>query len=212
MEIALPQPDIYGPPGAHDVLRRRARARSARCRASDRSARSATCRSAARTPAAASRSKAARRRRRTEGVERQLPPDVSRVLQALGIPIVRGRDFTAATRSARPAPSSSTRKRRARYCDGQDPVGQRMKLGRPDSANALDDHRRRRRATCGTSASTARSRREMFRPYSQAVWPSMTITVKTAVEPLHAGAGRARRRCRGSIPISRCRASGRWTM
>ncbi len=49
--------------------------------------------------------------------------------------------------------------------------------------------------------------RMLYRPYSQAAWPSMTVTVKTAAEPmaLAAAAQRALRRLDPDMPVSRLR-------
>jgi putative ABC transport system permease protein len=101
----------------------------------------------------------------------------------LGIPIVNGRDFTDRDTTTGPAVVIINEEMARRYFEGQNPVGQRLKLGRPDSSNPWM-----------TIVGVARDvrhfgldsavRREIFRPYSQRVWPSMTITVKTALEPL----------------------------
>jgi putative ABC transport system permease protein len=51
------------------------------------------------------------------------------------------------------------------------------------------------------------ARREMFRPYSQAVWPGMTVTVKTGIEPLTIASGvrAALGRIDADQPVSRIR-------
>ena len=52
------------------------------------------------------------------------------------------------------------------------------------------------------------ARREMFRPYSQAAWPTMTVMVKTATEPLAIAApasDRALSRIDPDQPVSRIR-------
>ena len=102
--------------------------------------------------------------------------------EALGIPVVRGRDFTAADRLGAPGAVIINEEMARRYFDGQDPIGQRMKLGRPASMTPW--------MTIVGIVGDVRHfgldnpiRQEIFRPYSQAVWPSMTITVKTAVDP-----------------------------
>ncbi len=101
---------------------------------------------------------------------------------ALGIPIVRGRDFTAADTLGAPGAVIINQEMARRYFDGQEPIGQRMKLGRPDSKTPW--------MTIVGIVGDVRHfgldnpiRREIFRPYSQSVWPSMTITVKAAIEP-----------------------------
>jgi len=102
---------------------------------------------------------------------------------ALGIPVVRGRDFTAADTLTAPGVVILNEEMARRYFEGQDPIGQRIKLGRPESSTpwmtivgVVGDVRH-----FGLDTAV---RREIFRPYSQSVWPSMTIAVKTAVEPL----------------------------
>jgi putative ABC transport system permease protein len=101
----------------------------------------------------------------------------------LGIPVVRGRDFTEHdTTSSSPVVIINEETAR-RYFARQDPIGQRLKLGGPQSSNPW--------LTIVGVVRDVRHfglenpiRREIFRPYSQAAWPSMTITIKTAVEPL----------------------------
>jgi len=96
---------------------------------------------------------------------------------------VRGRDFTAADTLTAPGVVILNEEMARRYFEGQDPIGQRIKLGRPESSTpwmtivgVVGDVRH-----FGLDTAV---RREIFRPYSQSVWPSMTIAVKTAVEPL----------------------------
>ena len=106
---------------------------------------------------------------------------------ALGIPLVRGRDFSAADTLASPGVVIINEEMARRYFEGQDPLGQRIKLGPAGSSNPW--------MTVVGIARDVRHfgldspiRREIFRPYSQAVWPSMTITVKAAAEPLNLAA------------------------
>ena len=105
---------------------------------------------------------------------------------ALGIPIRHGRDFTDRdVRDATPVALINETTAR-RYWPGEDPVGKRIKLGTINSQNpwitivgvvgdvrhfGLDD--------------TAPP--EMYRPYSQAVWPVMTVAVRTAGDPMMSG-------------------------
>jgi len=103
--------------------------------------------------------------------------------KTLGIPILRGRDFTSAD-SVNAADAVIVNETAAsRYWPNQDPVGQRLKLGPPASENPW-------MTVVGVARDVrhfgldSEARREMFRPYSQAVWPRMTITVRTATEPL----------------------------
>jgi putative ABC transport system permease protein len=125
---------------------------------------------------------------------------------ALGIPIVRGRDFTGQDAATAPGAVIINEEMARKYYEGRDPVGQRLKLGRPESTNPW--------LTIVGVARDVRHfgldsavRREMFVPYSQSVWPSMTIAVKTAVEPLSlAGAVKgALARIDPDQPVSRVR-------
>jgi putative ABC transport system permease protein len=102
---------------------------------------------------------------------------------ALGIPVLRGRDFIDADTLTASGVVIINEEMANRYFEGEDPVGRRLKLGRPESS-----------APWLTVVGVVRNvrhfgldnpiRREIFRPYTQAVWPSMTVTVKTAIEPL----------------------------
>jgi putative ABC transport system permease protein len=125
---------------------------------------------------------------------------------SLGIRIVRGRDFNDGDTTANPGVVILNEETARRYFEGQNPLGQRIKLGRPDSEAPW--------LTIVGIAGDVRHfgldsgpRREIFLPYSQAVWPSMTITVKTAVDPFSvAAASRAAvARVDPDLPISRMR-------
>ena len=102
---------------------------------------------------------------------------------ALGISILKGRDFNGADTVDAPQVVIINQEMARRYFEGQDPFGQRLKLGRPDSSTPW-------MTIVGVVADVRHFgldqpiRREIFRPYSQAVWPAMTITVKTATSPL----------------------------
>jgi putative ABC transport system permease protein len=102
---------------------------------------------------------------------------------SLGIPVVRGRDFTEHDSTSSSPVVIINEETARRYFAGQDPIGQRLTLGGPQSSNPW--------LTIVGVVRDVRHfglenpiRREIFRPYSQAAWPSMTITIKTAVEPL----------------------------
>ncbi|MEP6916291.1 MAG: FtsX-like permease family protein, partial [Acidobacteriota bacterium] len=103
--------------------------------------------------------------------------------QTLGIPILKGRDFNSADATSAPGVVIINDSTASRYWPNQDPIGQRLKLGRQDSHSPW-------LTVVGVVGSVRHAgldsevRREMFRPYSQASWPGMTITVKTAVEPM----------------------------
>jgi putative ABC transport system permease protein len=104
---------------------------------------------------------------------------------ALGIRLVRGRDFNASDTVDAPGVVIINEQMARRYFEGQDPIGQRLKLGRPESSTPW-------MTIVGIAADVRHFGldqpvgREIFRPYSQAVWPAMTITVKTSTPPLAA--------------------------
>jgi predicted permease len=99
---------------------------------------------------------------------------------ALGIPILSGRDFADSDTVEAEQVVIINESMARRYWGAQNVVGQRIKMGRPDDPKAawmtvvgvVRDTRR-----WGYDADI---QPETFRPYSQAAWPGMTITVKTA--------------------------------
>ena len=103
---------------------------------------------------------------------------------ALGIPILQGRDFadTDTVKAEQVVIINESMARR--YWGTQNVIGQRIKMGRPD------DPKSSWMTVVGVVRDTRRwgydsaIHPESFRPYSQAAWPGMTITVRTA-----AGAG-----------------------
>ncbi|MEO5896596.1 MAG: ABC transporter permease [Vicinamibacterales bacterium] len=123
---------------------------------------------------------------------------------ALGIPVLRGRDFTHADATAAPGAVIVNESTARAYWGDQDPVGRRMKLGDPTSENpwltvvgVVRDVRH--------FGLDAEMRREMFRPYSQAAWPQMTVTIKAAGDPLAiaATAREGLRRIDADQPVTR---------
>ncbi|HET9368889.1 MAG TPA: ABC transporter permease [Vicinamibacterales bacterium] len=99
----------------------------------------------------------------------------------LGIPIVRGRDFTAADRRQGAHVVIVNRVVAERYWPGEDPIGQRLKTGGYASTNpwltvvGIADNVRH-------FALEDEPRREIFVPYGQASWPVMTLVAKTRGE------------------------------
>ena len=126
--------------------------------------------------------------------------------KTLGIPIVRGRDFTPADSLNAAGAVILNETIVSRYWPDQDPIGQRLKIGPPGSENPW-------MTIVGVTKDVRHfgldsdARREMFRPYSQAVWPTMTITVRTATEPLAMAASvrSALARIDPDQPVSRIR-------
>jgi predicted permease len=102
--------------------------------------------------------------------------------KTLGIPMLEGRDFTLADTTTSPGVVIINEATALRYWPGQDPIGQRFKLGSVTSSNpwmtVVGIAKNVRHFGLDTEA-----RREIFRPYSQASWPAMTVVVKTAAEP-----------------------------
>jgi putative ABC transport system permease protein len=121
--------------------------------------------------------------------------------RTMSIPIVRGRDFSHADTTNTPPVVIINETTAARYWPDQNPVGQRIKLGGAD-VTIVGVSRDVRHFGLDAAA-----RREMFRPYSQAVWPGVTITIKAAVEPLSIASGvrAALGRIAPDQPVSRIR-------
>ena len=72
---------------------------------------------------------------------------------------------------------------RAYWQNGESPLGRRLKLGAVDNDNPW-------RTIVGVTEDVrhfgldSEARREIFVPYAQAAWPTMTVVAKTAGEPL----------------------------
>jgi putative ABC transport system permease protein len=102
--------------------------------------------------------------------------------KSMGIRMVRGRDFDARDSLEGAGAVIINEETAKRYWPGEDPIGRRIKLG--PAAGPLPWL-----TIVGVAADVRHFgfdspiRREMFRPYSQAAWPVMTVVVKTAAEP-----------------------------
>jgi putative ABC transport system permease protein len=181
LHIALPQPDFYGPPERVNFcadVQRTVGAVPGVISASATGQLPHSGRNAGRSiwiegfvPAADNDSPGA--------AYRLICPDYFRTLR---IPMLAGRDFTLADAVNAPEVVIVNQALARRYFPDQDPVGRRLKLGGPRSTApwftivgvvgdvrhfSLDD----------------RPRPEMFRPYSQAAWPSMDIIARTPSAP-----------------------------
>ena len=102
--------------------------------------------------------------------------------KSMGIRMIHGRDFDARDATEAPGVVILNEETAKRYWPNEDPVGRRIKLGRPDGPNPW-------LTVVGVAASVRHfgldetARREFFRPYSQAAWPVMTVVAKTATDP-----------------------------
>lgn len=104
------------------------------------------------------------------------------MLRALGIPLVAGRDFTDRDTVGAPEVAIVSETLVRRDWPGQDPIGQRFKLGGVESD-----------APWLTVVGVFRDIRQFglqneppplfYRPYSQAGWPTMAVVVRTASAP-----------------------------
>jgi putative ABC transport system permease protein len=114
----------------------------------------------------------------------------------LGIPVLRGRDFTSSDATTAPGVAIINQELATRYWPGEDPVGRRLKLGGPDSTN-------RWLTVVGVVGTVrhfgldAEMNREIFLPYSQSAWPVMSVVVKTATA---SAAAEVRQRLRALDP------------
>ena len=102
----------------------------------------------------------------------------------LGISTVEGRDFDHrdVTRGERVVVINRAMAK-AYWKDGESPIGRRLKIGGPRSENPWS-------TVIGVTESVrhfgldSEARREIFMPYSQLAWPTMTVVAKTVGEPV----------------------------
>ena len=102
---------------------------------------------------------------------------------AVGIPILAGRDFTHADTMQATGAVIINEALAREFWPGQDPLGRRIQQGVAGDdlpwltvIGIVGDVRH--------FGLDARIRGEMYRPYPQAAWPNMTITIKTERDPL----------------------------
>jgi putative ABC transport system permease protein len=101
----------------------------------------------------------------------------------LGMPMLRGRDFTHADATGAAGVVIVNETMARTYWPDEDAVGKRLKLGRLENENPW-------LTVVGVARDVkhfgldSEPRREIFRPYAQAAWPRMTITVKSGPGPL----------------------------
>ena len=173
LEMTLPQPDFYGPPVRRnfcsDVIER---VGTLAGRAVGRRDQPPAAQRGQRQPRLLDRGQDAAARAEPVG---GVPLDLSRLLQGAGHPHPEG------TRLRRPRRHRRARRRHHQRGNGEAVLAGRGS-GRPahqvGSSERPAARSRRSSAsspTCGTSDSTRPVRREMFRPYSQGAWPTMTV-------------------------------------
>jgi putative ABC transport system permease protein len=103
---------------------------------------------------------------------------------SLAIPLIEGRDFNDrdVTKGERVVIINRAMAQ-AYWKEGENPVGRRLKLGGPRSENPWS-------TIVGVAENVrhfgldAEARREIFMPYTQAAWPTMTVVAKTVGEPI----------------------------
>lgn len=182
MQVSLPQPDTYGPPeraGFCDDLAREVGAVSGVARASAISHLPLSGSNAGRSVTIEGRPQPAPNEG-ASGNFRLVCPDY---FAAMGIPLIAGREFTAGDMRGGEQVVIVNRAFVERYWSAGGALGQRLKIGGFQSTNPwmtivgiVENVRHFGLET--------RPSREIFRPYSQAAWPVMTIVAKTAGEPM----------------------------
>jgi len=102
--------------------------------------------------------------------------------RTMGIKLISGREFTDQDSLNAPGVIVINESLAKRYWPNEDPLGKRIKIGGFNSDNPW-------LTIVGIAQDVKQggldrqSRREFFRPYSQAAWPRMTVVVRTASNP-----------------------------
>ena len=102
--------------------------------------------------------------------------------RTMGIRLIGGREFTERDSQNAPGVIVINEAMAKRYWPNEDPLGKRIKIGGFNSDNPW-------MTIVGIAQDVKQggldrqSRREFFRPYSQAAWPVMTVVVRTASNP-----------------------------
>ena len=118
--------------------------------------------------------------------------------EALGIALVRGRDFTHSDATTAAGVAIVNEELAKKYFPNDDPVGRRLRLGVSENGRwqtIVGVVRTVRHF--GLDAAPAR---EIFLPYSQAAWPVMTVVVKANPSSASVVPGELRRVLRGLDP------------
>ena len=181
VEMALPQPDFYGPPVRKNFCTEVTdRAGTLPGVAVGRRDQPPAAERRQRRPLA-SRS-TARRSRPEQNASASYRLTCPGYFKSMGIRMIRGRDFDARDATEAPGAVIINEETAKRYWPNEDPIGRRIKLGRPTDGTPW-------MTVVGVVANVRHfglddvARREMFRPYSQGAWPVMTIVAKTAADP-----------------------------
>ena len=101
----------------------------------------------------------------------------------LGISMIEGRDFSHRDVTRGAAVVIVNRATAERYWPGKSPMGQRIKIGPVEGSNPW-------MSVIGVAENVrhfgldAQPSREIYLPYAQAAWPTMTIVAKTAGDPM----------------------------
>jgi putative ABC transport system permease protein len=102
--------------------------------------------------------------------------------RTMGIKLISGREFTEQDSQNAPGVIVINEAMAKRYWPNEDPIGKRIKIGGFNSDNPW-------LTIVGIAQDVKQggldrqSRREFFRPYSQAAWPTMTVVARTASSP-----------------------------
>jgi predicted permease len=102
--------------------------------------------------------------------------------RAIGLPILRGRDFTERDTTDKPAVAIISHAMAQKYFPGEDPIGKRIRQGGPDRENPWME-------IVGVAADAkytglgADDQRAYYKPEAQAFMSSMYVAVRTEVTP-----------------------------
>jgi putative ABC transport system permease protein len=183
MQVSLPQAETYGPP-----------VRSVFCQ--DLARELSTIPGIARISAVSHLPLSGANASRGFSIEGRTPPGPNEAgtsasyrlicpeyFATMAISLVAGREFNAQDVRGGPQVVILNRAAAERYWPDANAVGQRIKLGDVDSTNPW-------MTVVGVVENVrhfeleSQPEREMFRPYSQAAWPVMTVVARTAGEPM----------------------------
>ncbi|PYU67818.1 MAG: hypothetical protein DMG49_17750 [Acidobacteria bacterium] len=102
--------------------------------------------------------------------------------RALGVPLVKGRYFTAANRADSAKVAIVNQTLAQHYWPNENPVGKRLKTGGPERPNNPWMEVVGMVGDIKYSGLDAAPEMELYEPYQQAAWPSMYLVVRTSSE------------------------------